>query len=289
MQTVSATYPNNSTRLPLMAETHNFLHRRLGLSTSCPLLEMKLTLESHSAAVVNGKLYILGTLQGGDIWYATPRSWIYTPENEKWTEIAPMPTSQARGSSAIGVLGDEIFLAGGMRSLNPVDGGFHDSINTTTAYNTRTGRWRTLPDLPAPRDHVGGAIVGDTLYVVGGRDHGQVNVRNTTFALDLNNTHAQWKRKADMPTARGGLATGLIGKNIYTFGGEGNPANGSDGVFPQAEAYDTESDTWAKLPSMRVPRHGTGAASIGDAIYVPGGGDHEGDGAVDTFDKFQVR
>lgn len=246
-------------------------------------------MELKSAAVVNGKLYILGTLQGGDIWYATPRSWVYTPETKKWAEIAPMPVSEARGSSAMGVLGDEIYLAGGMRSLNPVDGGFHDSINTTTVYNTRTGRWRTLPDLPANRDHVGGAVIGRTLYVVGGRDHGQVNVQNTTFALDLSDPHAHWKRKADMPTARGGLATGVIGTTIYTFGGEGNPTNGSNGVFPQTEAYDTERDTWIKLPSMRVPRHGTGAASTGDAIYVPGGGDAEGDGAVNTFDKFQVR
>jgi N-acetylneuraminic acid mutarotase len=71
---------------------------------------------------------------------------------------------------------------------------------------------------------------------------GQENVKDTVCILDLYNLKAGWKTSAaQMPTARGELAAGLMGKKVYTFGGEGNKAVES-GVFDQVEAYDTVTD-----------------------------------------------
>jgi hypothetical protein len=54
---------------------------------------------------------------------------------------------------------------------------------------------------------------------------------------------------------------------IYCMGGEG-----TDRVYGQNEGYDVAKDTWASYAPMPTPRHGLGAALVGDTIYVAGGG-----------------
>jgi N-acetylneuraminic acid mutarotase len=73
---------------------------------------------------------------------------------------------------------------------------------------------------------------------------------------------------------------------VYTFGGEGNPVEGSDGVFDQVEVYDTRKDSWERLGKMKVPRHGTSAVAVKGGVYIPGGGIKLGGAPVDTFDVF---
>ncbi len=63
------------------------------------------------------------------------------------------------------------------------------------------------------------------------------------------------------------MAAALLGGRMFVFGGEHG-----GGVFFQNEAYDPATDTWATMAPMPTPRHGTGAAVVGDAIYIPGGG-----------------
>ena len=51
------------------------------------------------------------------------------------------------------------------------------------------------------------------------------------------------------------------------MGGEG-----TNRVYGQNEAYDLQADRWESYAPMPTPRHGMGAAAIGDMIYVAGGG-----------------
>ncbi|SEQ48606.1 Kelch motif-containing protein [Lentzea xinjiangensis] len=196
-----------------------------------------------------------------------------------------MPEGTERGSAAIGVRGMKIYLAGGMRTLTPGSGGLQDTVDTVSSYDVVTGRWETLPSLPQARDHVGGAVVGNTFYVLGGRDRGQVNVRDTVYAFDFRDR--RWTERAPMPTARGGIASALVGTTIYTFGGEGNPAEGSNSVFAENEAYDTTRDRWQRLTPMAVPRHGTAAVAVGSTIDIPGGGTAGGGSPVDVNDAYR--
>lgn len=156
------------------------------------------------------------------------------------------------------------------------------SVDTVSAFDIGTRKWLTsLPAaagrIPGARDHVGGAVVGHKFYVVGGRDTDTSNVKDTLFTLDLEDLSGGWKTSAaKVPTARGGLATAAVGEKIYTFGGEGNKAAGSQGIFKESEVYDITTDTWAKLAPMSKPRHGTFAATVGGKIYLPGGGTTNG-------------
>jgi N-acetylneuraminic acid mutarotase len=125
------------------------------------------------------------------------------------------------------------------------------------------------------------------MYVLGGRDHGQLNVKGDVFALDFGRLAEGWvTKKGVMPTPRGGVCAGAVGGKVYVFGGEGNPVEGSEGVFDQVEAYDTKTDTWEKLGKMKVPRHGTYAAAVGGGVYIPGGGIKQAGAPVDDFNVF---
>ncbi|KAI0886550.1 galactose oxidase [Annulohypoxylon maeteangense] len=256
---------------------------------SLPLIPKAFT--HINAAAVNDKVYVLGGLTGDgvdQIWRSTPDCFVYDILNGTWTALPPMPTGQGRGASAVGISGNTVYLAGGMERLELTANGTQESLDIVTAYDTEKGAWTTLPSLPASRDHVGGVMINRTFYVVGGRDHGQPNVRNTTWTLYLNALEKGWVAKAEMPTARGGLAIGVIGDYIATFGGEGNPAPGSNGVFNETEVYDVKGDQWFKLPAMPHPRHGMVAASVHGRVYIPGGGIYIGAGPVDTFDAFEL-
>jgi N-acetylneuraminic acid mutarotase len=80
----------------------------------------------------------------------------------------------------------------------------------------------------------------------------------------------------------------VVGGMIIVAGGEGSPSDPA-GVYPETEGYDPSTNSWTQFQDMRTPRHGTGAAGIGNQLFVPGGADSEGFGAVATHEVFTLR
>ena len=69
--------------------------------------------------------------------------------------------------------------------------------------------------------------------------------------LDVAN--GSWSRRADIPTARGGVAAGALSGRLVVLGGEGNSADPA-GIFHQVESYDPSTDTWRTEEPMRTGR-----------------------------------
>jgi N-acetylneuraminic acid mutarotase len=257
---------------------------------------MPIPLNHVNVAVVNGLIYVLGglveTFQEGSkrVWQSVGDSFVYMPANDSWFSLPSMPVGDERGSAAVGVYEDKIYLAAGMLQLELVEGGKQQSTDNVSVFNTRTREWEDVPDkarrVPEPRDHAGVAVVGSKFYVLGGRNTGKANNRDTVYILDLSDLAAGWKTSAArMPTARGGVSSGTVGHKVYVFGGEGNNATES-GVFDQVEVYDTRKDRWETAGKMEVPRHGTYAVCVRGKVYIPGGGVMQGAGLVSGFDVF---
>lgn len=242
---------------------------------------LPLPMNHPNVAAVGDKLYVVGGMVNDFPWAAVGNVFEYDPRTNAWTEHAPMPAGTERGSAAVGVSGTKIYLAGGLRSLSS---DLQDTVATFSSYDVVSRTWETLTALPEPRDHVGGAVVDGTFYVLGGRANGIENVKGTVFAYDL--SAKSWSTRSAMPTPRGGVAAAVVGKKIYVIGGEGNPAPGSQGVYGDNQAYDTARDSWEVLAPMPTPRHGTGAATIGSTIYVPGGAPVTQFGPGDLNDAF---
>jgi len=74
-----------------------------------------------------------------------------------------------------------------------------------------------------------------------------------------------------MPTARAGIAAAVVDNELWVFGGEEQ-----DGLHAEVEVYNPVSNSWRRLPNMPLPRHGSWASVIGNQIYIPGGGAHQG-------------
>ncbi|KAK6062975.1 kelch domain-containing protein [Seiridium cupressi] len=251
------------------------------------IADIPVPINHGNVAGVGGKLYLLGALTGDTVWTNPPINYAYTPKSDAWEQLPDMPLGTARGASAVGVWGDTVLLAGGLTGQSATNAS-QPTVGFVSAFNTTSSTWFTLPDLPEPRDHVGGAIIDNTFFVVGGRLNSTTEVRDTVFAMDLLAAEKTWVlKKGKVPTARGGLSAAAIGPKIYTFGGEGSitlerPA----GVYNNVEVYDTQTDTWEVLPPMAFPRHGTGAAAIDGRIHIPGGANFTVVGAVTVNDVF---
>lgn len=217
----------------------------------------------------------------------------------EWRSLPDAPT--ARLMMAWTVLGDEIWVAGGMSH--------GETLQTVESYNTRTGEWQTRPPLPIPLHHatattyrgemvvVGGtsenlanasnkvfafrdgmwvelpplqharaaaaaAAVGDKLVVVGGQDNKQLVPQTEVF------DGKSWTQSADLPTPREHLAAVSDGTYVYTVGGRFLSADENSGAF---ERFNPASGTWDKLPDMPTPRGSYGAAFIDGRIVAVGG------------------
>jgi hypothetical protein len=43
-------------------------------------------------------------------------------------------------------------------------------------------------------------------------------------------------------------------------------------TYAEIEAFDPETNRWLTLPPLPTPRHGLGVVTVGDTLYVIGGG-----------------
>jgi hypothetical protein len=69
-----------------------------------------------NVAAVDDELYLLGGLLGLNmtLWGGVPNAYKYDAERDEWSAIEDMPAGTERGACAVGVSGEEVFLAGGM-------------------------------------------------------------------------------------------------------------------------------------------------------------------------------
>ncbi|PQE07124.1 kelch repeat-containing protein [Rutstroemia sp. NJR-2017a BVV2] len=253
---------------------------------------LPLPLNHANAVVLNNKIYVLGGLtpQNG-VWNASRACFEYDPDTDAWSQIDQFPEGRQIGAAAVGVdfRNGEVYLAGGQRStdLRNITNVLENTVDIFTSYNIHSRKWTTHPTLPAPRDHAGVGLVAGKLYVLGGRAFGHDNVVDTVFSYDLE--RGAWKDDLPvMPTPRGGVASGVLGEWILTAGGEGNPANGSLGVYKENQAFDTRGKRWVSLRDMDVPRHGTAGVAVGGKVYIPGGGTEKGGAPTSFFSCFEL-
>jgi len=235
--------------------------------------DIPLALHHPNVAGLEGRLFVLGGLDGG--FQGVSDCFAFDPLTGDWEGIASMPTR--RGASATAVLGGRVFVAGGQR------GGTTVAEHAAYTPGPDGGSWEELPPMPTARNHLGGAAVSGFFFALSGRAS---QLRAEVERYDP--VARAWSSRAPIPTPRGGVAAAAIGSSIWVFGGEGNPDEPS-GIFPQTERYDVEADRWEARPPMSVPRHGIGAAIIGDTIFIPGGADQEGYSATAAHTAFAPR
>lgn len=226
-----------------------------------------------NAAAVGRRIYVLGALGAGFV--AKGASYMYDVDADTWSPRASMPPGTERGASMVAALGDDVYVAGGLR------GG---AVPDVSVYTTTRDRWEALPPLPAALDHGVAAALSGRFYVIGGRG-GAIGAHAPSVHVFDPATRA-WSRGADLPTSRGGMAAAVVSGLVVVAGGEGD-ARVATGVFPEVEAFDPGQNRWFSLTAMRTPRHGTGAATVDGVVYVPGGAPRQAFDATDTVEALE--
>jgi len=211
----------------------------------------------HAAAVVNGKIYIIGGWNDADEILSTVEE--YDPITERWRYRADLPTPRAGLTAA--VVNNKIYAIGGQdRSDEPVTA-------TVEEYDPITNQWTSKMSMPTPQRSFAAAAVGERIYTFGGWDG--TNVFATVEEYDTNTD--TWRTRADMPTPRVGLTATTVNGLIYVIGGSEEPDPWYTEELGTIEEYDPVSDSWRGLPPMPTNRWLLAATTIGGRLYAIGG------------------
>jgi hypothetical protein len=224
-----------------------------------------------------------------DIWPLAPfLQWspvnLCPPENETlpcpapggaslpWHQSPPelqLPAARTQGAAA--VIGTTYLYAGG-------SDGSAAQATTFISHAVGTGnfdKWSQGPALPAPRTDAASAVLGNTLYVIGGYD-ADGKPTSTVYSLTIANdgTVGDWvtEDKLALPAPRAGASAVAVSDGLVVIGGTDGTAPITTVFKAQQSGTPAKLGAWAQQAGSLVEPNMDGfAAHVGDVIYVIGG------------------
>jgi hypothetical protein len=238
----------------------------LGTSLAAPLTFSPALSAGHAAPTRPGSPAAAALAPVSSSAEVAPVSTYTVVKGDSWSKIAPL--QRPRGAAAAVVLTGQIHVLGGASA--PTEE--RASVGWHEVYDPKSDQWARKKALPGARDHVGCVAYNGRIHIIGGR------FNTFEYNTDLHHVYVPdkdtWELLAPLPTARSGHGLVVHRGRFYAMGGEGGIINrpGQQTVFGQMESYDPATNTWQSHAPMPTPRHAVGAVSIGDWIYVAGGG-----------------
>ena len=162
---------------------------------------------------------------------------------------------------------------------------WRDSCNVTVQGLIPTDTWEDFSPLVHKRRFCGAAVIGDTLYAIGGAEDIFIVDKweqNALASMELfNASDSSWSSFGTMPTARSAGAVVSVGTKLYVIGGTDYDEN-----FKTIEIYNTQSCIWETEAQMPTALFGHAACVINDSIYIFGGltGLYETSSEINVFD-----
>jgi N-acetylneuraminic acid mutarotase len=195
--------------------------------------------------------------------FGTIHVWVYRVASDRYEPMPPLPDLRAAGTLA--------YLDGKLRFIGGLSAGQAHDTDQHWVLDLAGGAtaWTTAAPLPTPRNHLGSAVHGGKIYVIGGQhDHDGTLVTVPDVEVYDPATDG-WTRRASMPRARSHItgSTFVFRDRILVLGGEIANAVLVDDVT----AYDPATDTWVALTPMPVKRFsGVAAPMLGGFVYTTG-------------------
>ena len=195
--------------------------------------DMSILRRNFGAAVVDGKIYIIG----GSVHdkklnqqVSTDLVEVYDPLTNRWEKRADMPTKRSRINVA--VINDKVYVIGGQtlaHGLGPID----TFLKRIEEYNPRTNQWRRLPDMPMFKFSFATVVVDNEIWTLGGYDLDNGLVHLNTVDVYNPAINKWW---ASVPMLMAKTTTAVVANGtIYLLGGRGKSRRFS----PEVEAFDT--------------------------------------------------
>lgn len=226
---------------------------------------------SHpSVASYKGKIFAFGG--GGPNFKSLNSAICFDPKTGCWQKLQDMPT--LRSGTVAATVGEKIYIMGG--GFRQEDGMFR-FLTTVEIYHPDSDSWEKGPDLTMPHDYPAVAVLGNSIYVIGGHHPDATQGGPKTDPgfdycerLDLNK--GKWEAIAPLPTPRFALSAVTKDGKILAMGGVAFRPEGFNN-FTTIEIYDPANNTWSSQDNFNLPwpAAGLGSAKLGDDIYVFGG------------------
>ncbi len=165
---------------------------------------------AHAAAVIEGKLFVVGGVGVGSSFL-----WTYDPASNSW-ETVPTTLPTPREHLGAAALEGKLYAIGGRT-------GDLGNLTLVEVYNPETNSWEGALHMPTARGGITAGTIQGKIHVAGGEDfHGSPNC---TFgqheAYDPIND--LWETLPPLPTPRHGLASAVVDDQWYIIGGAEKP------------------------------------------------------------------
>src|SRR2546429_6040508 len=133
------------------------------------------------------------------------------------------------------------------------------------------GKWTKLAAFPEPAEELLGASAGGKMYVFCGLAPGWKPIG---MVYEYDPAGDKWTKKKPMPLASHHVSFTEYKGKIYAFGGFVLPQSGPAAWVPidNAWEYDPATDNWKALAPLPTKRGSPVAVTVGDKMYVIGGG-----------------
>lgn len=248
---------------------------------------------SFGATVVANHIYVIGGKSGKAHSYA--KSYqnrnVYRL-NLDGSEDEWQVAGENLGLQGLAIVGyeDKVYRMGGLEARNQEgeDQDLH-SIKDFKSFDTKTGEWATLPELPEGRSSFDACVANHHVYVVGGwcmgGDEGTVWATDV-LKFDLRDPASEWKRVA-APFKTRALAVRAHEGKLVVIGG----IQEVGGTTNDVHILDPTSGEWSEGPEVPVEggmkSFGCSAVSLGDHLLVStyDGGIYELNGDMSGWEK----
>ncbi len=230
------------------------------------------------AAVVDGKIYVVGGLAATDRRMESTKILkvveVYDPQTDTWERKQDM--SQPRLSFGIGVVGRKIYVMGGANFFEN-----QWRLDHVEVYDPDADVWHNRPSLLTRRDGFETAVVEDSIYVIGGRGWPSIAQNGPYLAtIDVYEPGNRWRKKTDLPSLRYGFSSVVVADEIYLIGGLEGAA--FDQHVKTVESYHAKAGIWRIRKPMPIGNTPFGVATVNQKIYILGSEREGGEFSLDV-------
>ncbi|MGH8896737.1 MAG: Kelch repeat-containing protein [Egibacteraceae bacterium] len=224
----------------------------------------------HATLIAAGNdLYLVGGYVGSSFRQPTAAVRRFDPAALGWVDAVSLPEPRAAG--AVAWDGERIVYGGGVGPGGPAG----------EVYALEGGVWSVVGELSRPREHLGAASDGQgRVWFLGGRER---SLERNLATVDLVEG-GRVRALGQLRTARGGVAAFWSGATGACLAGGEAPA----GTIGTVECIDTAGAV-VGLPSLKMPRHGLGAAVVDGIAYVLLGGPRPGLSVSGTVEALPLK
>jgi N-acetylneuraminic acid mutarotase len=218
--------------------------------------DMGMARASAAAAYCNGKIYVFGGRNDQSILNSVE---IYDIAQNKWSYGTDMP--YAAWELIAEECNGSIYVLGGIQGT----GDARKGLNDVYILEPVQGTWSQGPSLPSSRHTAASAVMGDAIYVIGGKEQAGANAQAVDLVSMLDTKAMMWSALQPLPMAIVSAKAAAINGEIYLAGGS---SRGS--ILGSVLKYNA-NDGWTNAAELQIARFAPSVAAVDGTLYVLGG------------------